>query len=83
MKSQQTDHYFGLCPYCRNTDGYINIGKGHWFFCKEHKVKWWVGSNLFSGWEEQTEKEQEDIHEELGFGNYQMLSLGEVIFPDD
>jgi RecA-family ATPase len=24
--------------------------RSHWFVCHEHKVKWCVGSNLFSGW---------------------------------
>ena len=23
--------YFGLCPTCHKTDGYLNVGSSHWF----------------------------------------------------
>jgi hypothetical protein len=52
----QVNGYFGLCPECHNNDGYLDVGRDHWFFCEEHKVKWWAGSNLFSSWCEQTEE---------------------------
>ena len=63
--------YFGVCPICRKNDGYINIGRGHWFFCEEHKVRWYIGSNLFSSWQEETKEEQREIFDKLEFGNYQ------------
>jgi hypothetical protein len=53
-----TSDYFGGCPWCGQTDGYRNVGRDHWFFCRTHKTKWWVGSNLFSGWRDETEQEQ-------------------------
>jgi hypothetical protein len=62
--------YFGLCPACHKNDGFINIGPGHWFLCKEHKVTWCVGTNLISGWKVQTEEEQRKIYDDLGFGDY-------------
>jgi hypothetical protein len=62
--------YFGLCPICKNTDGYINIGRGHWYLCKEHKVRWFVGENLFSSWRDETEEEQRAIYDELDFGSF-------------
>ena len=46
---------FGGCPHCHWHDGFINAGSDHWFYCEQHKVMWCVGSNLFSGWREQTE----------------------------
>ncbi len=67
---QQFDDHFGLCPTCRKTDGYINVGKGHWFYCAKHKVKWFVGANLFGSWKYQTEDEQRAIYEALDFGTY-------------
>ena len=43
-----TTDRWGDCPDCGHDDGYVNIGKGHSFFCREHKTTWFVGSNLFS-----------------------------------
>jgi hypothetical protein len=67
---EQADGYFGLCPHCHNNDGYINIGRSHWFVCDEHDVMWCVGSNLFGSWREQTEDEQRAIYDERGIGDY-------------
>jgi hypothetical protein len=57
--------YFGLCPYCHDYDYYTNIGKAHWFVCKEHKVKWLAGCNLFSSWRDETEEDWEKNYEEI------------------
>jgi hypothetical protein len=46
----RVDNCFGGCPTCHETDGFLNIGRDHWFVCHRHRVKWHVGSNLFSGW---------------------------------
>jgi hypothetical protein len=54
-----TSDYFGVCPTCRKTDGYVNVGRDHWFVCDEHRVRWCVGSNLFSSWRGETEAEQQ------------------------
>lgn len=43
-----TDEYFGGCPHCGQTDGYLNVGKSHYFTCKTHRVYWGIGSGLFS-----------------------------------
>ena len=50
-----TDEYFGGCPQCGRNDGYMNIGREHWFVCNRHKTKWLIGSNLFSGWKDEDE----------------------------
>ena len=50
------DSHFGGCPQCGKSDCVRNIGRDHWFCCDEHKTKWCVGSNLFSGWREENEK---------------------------
>ena len=49
-----TEHYFGGYPQCGDTDGYLNLGRDHWFFCAKHRTKWCCGSNLFSGWRDET-----------------------------
>ena len=46
---------FGACPHCRKNDGFLNLGKSHWFFCTQHKVKWCYGENVFSSWHEETQ----------------------------
>jgi hypothetical protein len=64
------DGYFGLCPHCHKTNGYINVSRSHWFLCDEHKVKWCVGCNLFSSWREESEQEQEEAYYRLGIDRY-------------
>jgi hypothetical protein len=63
--------YFGLCPVCHETDGYLNIGRSHWFYCIEHKKRWCVGSNLFSGWRDEIEEEQRKLYDEVGMSGFE------------
>jgi hypothetical protein len=65
-----TDEYFGGCPQCGKNDGYTNVGRSHWFLCKEHKTMWCAGSNLFSSWRYETEEEQERAYNEIGVGEF-------------
>jgi hypothetical protein len=62
--------YFGVCPTCHQTEGCLNIGRGHWGFCKEHRVKWFFGENLLSGWRDETEAFQRKRYDDLGFGDF-------------
>ena len=55
----------GVCPTCKRTDGYVNAGKGHWGVCNTHKVLWFIGSNLFSSWKDETEEEQRKAFEPI------------------
>ena len=66
----KNDNYFGVCPLCHETDGYINIGATHWFICEEHKTKWCAGESLFSSWMDETEEEQQAERDRLGFSEY-------------
>jgi len=43
-------NHFGDCPKCRKNDGHLNIGREHWFYCRQHRVKWRAGSELFPDW---------------------------------
>jgi hypothetical protein len=78
---------FGVCPRCGKNDGYINVGQGHWFFCKEHKVRWFVGLNLYPGWQYETREEQERVYNELGFGEFTVIvqtkAAGEELVIDE
>ena len=47
-------HHFGSCPHCMTDPTYMNHGKDHFMTCSEHKVYWYVGSNLFSSWRDET-----------------------------
>ena len=67
----EVENYFGVCPKCDKCNGYINIGAWHWFYCKEHKLCWCVGANLFSDWRYETDEEQERIFNELGFDSFE------------
>ena len=68
--SELLDDAFGLCPFCHKQDGFANAGKSHRFFCKEHRVSWPVGSNLFSSWRDETEEEQRRIWDEIGLNDF-------------
>ncbi|MFC1782066.1 response regulator [Planctomycetota bacterium] len=54
-KNRYQESRYGNCPVCGKTDGYVNISCNHWFVCHEHKTKWFVGSGLFSSWENERE----------------------------
>ena len=57
-----------------NTSGsYINLGKDHWFYCDKHKLRWLMGSNMFSSWEHETEEEQKAIYDRLDFGSFKII----------
>lgn len=45
----QREH-FGVCPLCGANDGYMDIGRGHWFLCRRHQFAHFGGSNLMSSW---------------------------------
>lgn len=63
-------NYWGDCPTCYKTDGYINVGPGHWFICIQHKAMWYIGSNLFSEAKLETEEEQREVWNNLGMDDY-------------
>ncbi len=53
-----TDPEFGLCPECGCHDGFLNKGSQHWFFCRDHRVRWLAGINLFDHWRAENRTEQ-------------------------
>jgi hypothetical protein len=59
------DDHFGNCPECSRTDGCLSVGSDHWYHCRMHRTKWWVGSNLFSGWRDQSEEDWARNHATL------------------
>jgi hypothetical protein len=69
-KKMAIDGYWGLCPICKKTDGYLNIGRNHWFMCLEHRTRWCIGSNLFSSWRDETEAEQRRECEKIAFDTF-------------
>jgi hypothetical protein len=73
MFGERDDGHFGVCPHCHKTDGFINIGRCHWMFCREHRSTWCIGSNLFSSWRSETEGEQLAQYEALDFDKYETV----------
>jgi len=47
--------YFGTCPECGKSGTVLNILRDHWVVCHEHKMKWHIGTGLFSGWQSGTQ----------------------------
>ncbi len=52
----EVSDYWGGCPTCLKNDGYLNVGRANIFVCNEHRVRWTVGSNLFSDWRYEPEE---------------------------
>ena len=50
----KTEQYFGGCPKCGKAT-FLNVGRHHYLTCNEHKVYWYIGANIFSGWRDETE----------------------------
>jgi hypothetical protein len=71
VTDEASDGYFGLCPKCHKSDGYINVGRNHWGLCEEHRTKWCIGSNLFSSWRDEHEAEQRRQYNALRFGTFE------------
>ncbi len=46
----RVDAYSGGCPSCGGQDAHLNVGYNHTAVCHQHKVRWYLGSNLFSDW---------------------------------
>ena len=46
---------FGGCPNCGGNDGYFNIGRAHFFFCRPCRVMGPYGENLLSTWKQESE----------------------------
>jgi hypothetical protein len=56
------EEYFGVCPQCAKNDGYLNVRRAHWMVCHTHRVRWWVGENLFSTWKMESEGDWAENH---------------------
>lgn len=68
----------GHCPVCdRAADRVYNIGRSHWCVCDEHRLKWCLGSNLFSGW--QRESPGDWVANELRLGEYEAVDIRETL----
>jgi hypothetical protein len=50
------DDYFGGCPICGKYSRVLTVGDDHHFVCDRDLTRWSVGSNLFSGWQHETEE---------------------------
>jgi len=56
----------GICPRCGKSGGLTYyIGRDHWCACKACKVRWFTGSNIFSGWRYMTDDDYEEHYELL------------------
>ena len=73
---QGTDVYWGVCPHCKRNDGYLNLGRGHWFLCHRHRVRWCAGDNLFSTWRHETLADWRDNFARIG--EYAVLESKDV-----
>ena len=57
MNTITVDERFGGCPECGGNDGYVNAEAPHWGVCQAHKLRWYVGFDLFSPRKDESEAE--------------------------
>ncbi len=74
-QQERSDTYWGTCPECGLGANYItNIGRNPWAVCETDKRMWWVGSNLFSDWREETKETWEERARQFAEGGYQVVT---------
>lgn len=52
------DSWYGWetgCPQCGGSTSFLNARWDHWGICENCKLRWRIGSNLFSSWQEEAE----------------------------
>lgn len=53
-KLADEDYSRTKCPAChKETEGYMNVGRGHWIVCDRCQIRHWIGENLFSCWKDE------------------------------
>jgi len=80
---QSRDDHFGVCPQCGKTGEMLNVADYHWLVCHEHKLRWLIGSNLFSSWQHENEDDWQRNFEimqgykEIGETHVRVLAVAE------
>ena len=69
------------CGVCGKNDGYLNLGAQHWFICRVHRTKWFIGENLFDSWMTQTIP-QHTIAEQLLRTFHEVTPIREQVFGE-
>lgn len=64
-------YWEGGCPECGSEGSLVHVYSAQWVVCHEHRLAWYIGDNLYSGWRNL----QPDEHE----ANAQMLESYTVI----
>lgn len=75
---EREGYYFGHCMvpehdnYCCNVKFKgDSVGKNHFMYCEECKICWYIGRNLFSSWQDETEEDWKE--------NYEMIKDFEIV----
>jgi hypothetical protein len=57
QRFQEQEDHWGLCPECGEYPRWKNVGRTHWVYCERHGLKWCVGENLISSWQDEDEND--------------------------
>jgi len=49
----------GKCPQCFSKVKVLNIGRNHYCYCEQCKIKYLEGNNLYSSWREESKADWE------------------------
>ena len=68
-------HYEGCCPRCHSGGELVHVDREQFIVCRDHRLAWHIGSNLYSGWRNLTPEQQAE--------NRRFLECCEIIDPPD
>lgn len=66
LEPEEIQEPFGVCPICGGNDGYLNFGRGHWFYCRKHEIRWFAGDDLFSTWRSESTGDWKKNFKDIG-----------------
>lgn len=54
IRQRPKPYAYENCPKCGTTTAILNVDRSHWGYCSAHRLKWFIGENLFSSWRDET-----------------------------
>jgi hypothetical protein len=72
----------GVCPWCRRSDGVLNVFKESWAICHRHRARWCVGYNSAMFGPEGGENEERSLRNIQVLAGYAEVAPGQRLVPE-
>ncbi len=80
VPAAQGDGYFGRCPSCGSPGVHGFEFRENWMHCHTHKVKWCVGSGLFSNPNAGPDDDWKGADPDPAYAGYRVIDSSEAVF---